>query len=51
VLGLHYPSDSEAGRLIAADLFTTITASLTASYPMMNSLVNCAVTEWSDFTV
>jgi hypothetical protein len=50
VLGLHYPSDSEAGKLIAADLFTTISGS-PAKYPLMTALFNGAKAEWADFTV
>jgi membrane-associated phospholipid phosphatase len=50
VLGLHYPSDSEAGRLLAANLFNTITGA-PASYPKLINLLNAAVTEWTEFTV
>ena len=42
VLGLHYPSDSVAGRRLAAQILTFLTAC-----PDVNAVVNAAKLEWA----
>ncbi|TAJ30028.1 MAG: phosphatase PAP2 family protein, partial [Reyranella sp.] len=57
VLGLHYPSDSAAGRMIADELIKKITGSFGSyptgsfgSYPKLEALFDAARVEWAEFT-
>jgi hypothetical protein len=46
VLGLHYPSDSEAGRTLAAEI-----AAIYLACPTVARLVTAAQAEWASYTV
>jgi hypothetical protein len=47
VLGLHYPSDSEAGRKLANETFKMANSD---NCPKLKGLIEAAANEWKEYT-